>query len=142
MGDRANVVIRDDWPADLNQREAVFLYTHWGGSELPEQLRDALIHGRGRWGDPSYLARIVLDRMTRDDADDITGYGISTRLGDNEYPLLVLHVGRVYAMNEQRYHDRGFDALDEVASIGFDEYIAIPRTWDNLMAAEKPLRAV
>ncbi len=135
MGDRANVVIRDTWPDDLGPKEAVFLYSHWGGSELPETLRRALDEGRGRWSDGSYLARIVFDRMVGSDQGAETGYGISTRLGDNEYDLLVLRDGRVYLLPEKAYRDDGFASLDEVPWLSYDEYVSVPeRTWGNVMA--------
>jgi hypothetical protein len=86
MGDRANVVILD------GEAPALFLYTHWGGSELPETLREALdsAAGRGRWSDGPYLARIIFCRMVRGDESAETGFGISTTMRDNEYNLLVV----------------------------------------------------
>lgn len=88
MGDRANVYIKD------SATEGVFLYTHWGGDELPEVVREALDSdaGRGRWNDGSYLARIVFCRMVKGDEASATGYGISSRLGDNTVgrPIIVL----------------------------------------------------
>jgi len=53
MGDRANVYIRED------NDHGVYLYTHWGGYELPEVVRRALARGESRWSDAPYLARIV-----------------------------------------------------------------------------------
>ena len=84
MGDRANVVIK-------NGDSEVFLYTHWGGTELPEAVTAALRRGVQRWTDASYLARIVFCEMvSEDDWDGLTGYGISASIGDNSYPLIVL----------------------------------------------------
>lgn len=83
MGDRGNIVIR-------SQREGdVWLYTHWGGSELHNDLHAALSRGRDRWSDPSYLARIVFCQMLHGDLTDTTGLGISTRKGDNEHEIVV-----------------------------------------------------
>jgi len=81
MGDRANVYIQSNG-------EGVYLYTHWGGSELPEIARVALAKN-WRWHDPSYLARIVLDTMTEGTCDE-TGFGVWPSLGDNSYPIIVL----------------------------------------------------
>jgi hypothetical protein len=36
------------------------------------------------------LARIVFNEMTRGVEDELTGFGISTYLTDNEYPILVV----------------------------------------------------
>lgn len=120
MGDRGNIVIRDNWPADVRDKEAVFLYTHWAGTELPETLRTALRAARERWGDSPYLARIVFETMTDHDRGQLTGYGISTQLTDNEYDLLVLHNERVYLLTEATYNDTGFATLDKTPSLSFD----------------------
>ena len=65
MGDRAQVHIVDT---------DVWLYTHWGGRELPTVVAEALGR-RERWNDPEYLARIIFEEMTGDD-DGPTGFGI------------------------------------------------------------------
>ena len=95
MGDRANVVITQDY-APGN----VFLYTHWGGSDLPLTVQRAL-RLKLRWNDESYLARIIFEHMTGLSDLDIglaslsgssrwLGYGIATYPPDNEWPLLVV----------------------------------------------------
>jgi hypothetical protein len=140
MGDHANVVIRSDYRGgnsapEVGTHEAVFLYGHWSGCDLPEDLRGALARSSGRWNDAQYLARIVFDRAMRRDLDGETGFGITTRLGDNEYDLLVLlpEQQRLVRLPEAAYRERGFAALDDHKSISFAEFIAAPvRTWDNL----------
>lgn len=90
MGDRGNVLI-----GDLNSR--VFLYTHWGGSILPQVVQTAL-QREERWGDAPYLARIVFAEMIREGMDlstrgqdianelmETTGFGIATYMPDNEH---------------------------------------------------------
>jgi len=84
MGDRANIYIKED------EKHGVYLYTHWGGYELPEKLRTALKRGKGRWNDAAYLARIVFCEMVKGDEEGSTGYGISSRLQDNEHPIIVV----------------------------------------------------
>lgn len=137
MGDRANIVVRDAWPDDLGDREAVFLYTHWNGTELPETLRRALAR-RECWDDPTYLARILFSEMTRGD-DSSTGYGISTRLTDNSYPLVVLRSESVYLLSENAYYAHGFTGVDraegtDVPSCTFGDIANSPGplTWDYL----------
>ncbi len=66
MGDRAQVYMKDT---------GVYLYTHWYGQELPEVVRTALSK-KWRWGDPSYLARIIFSEMIKDEVGEETGYGI------------------------------------------------------------------
>lgn len=91
MGDRANVYIRN------NNDHGVYLYTHWGGSNLPETVRAALARSQGRWQDDPYLARIIFCEMLGDDTSDwrgTTGYGISAVIGDNEHPIIVVDPNR------------------------------------------------
>lgn len=81
MGDRGQIKIKID-------KSAVFLYTHWGGSELNATLANALDRGRGRWSDTEYLIRIIFNEMTKGDEMSETGYGIGlSQHGDIEYPI-------------------------------------------------------
>jgi len=68
MGDRGQVLMVD---------EKVYLYTHWGASDLVETVRRALAR-RQRWNDPGYLARIIFCEMVGDDVKGETGFGIGT----------------------------------------------------------------
>ena len=125
MGDRANVVVLDNGP--------VFLYSHWGGHELPETVREALAREE-RWDDPAYLARIVFCQMVGDDTGE-TGFGISTTPPDNEYDLIVLHEERVYRVPFSTYREHRFaDGVGEAPSLSFADYINVgSRTWENLL---------
>lgn len=137
MGDRANVVIVEDRRYGADPHEAVFLYTHGWGYSLPEIVRQALIRGESRWTDEPYLARIVFNEMTRDRQDDTAGFGISTRLTDNEHDLIVLYHGRLYRIPQADYVLNGFafGTGESFGSIGFADYVARERTWDNLTEA-------
>jgi len=73
MGDRGQVLIVDYDKED----EGVYLYTHWGATDLVEVVRDAMKR-KLRWDDPCYLARIIFSEMIRDEIDGETGYGICT----------------------------------------------------------------
>lgn len=88
MGDRGNVQIVDKIG---NKTESVFLYTHWGGSRLPQTVQVALAK-RWRWTDAPYLARIIFCEMVQGDEAGETGFGISTRICDNEHPIVVVDV--------------------------------------------------
>ena len=138
MGDRANAVTLG-WPIkDEESRRAVFLYTHWGGSELPERVRKALDSnaGRGRWGDHAFLARIVFDAMQGNQHGQETGFGISTTPPDNGYDFLVIDADsqNVFRVPEDFWRERGyaFRDLDQCDSISFEDYVAVERTWENL----------
>lgn len=100
MGDRGNVVLeftsrknpRPDQKSPLDSR--IFFYTHYGGTDLPNTLRNALSRGQSRWGDDSYLARIIFSEMIAegDDLKSLTGLGISPFITDNEHDLLVVNL--------------------------------------------------
>ena len=130
MGDRANIVV------DGQYTDPVFLYTHWRGYAVPGILQAALDRGRGRWGDTSYLTRIIFCDLIGDDTEGRTGFGISTRITDNEHPLL-------YVLDDWLNKGKGLVTLcpadpNGVHGIGdpigcgwtFEEYCAI-----NLAAA-------
>lgn len=122
MGDRANIVILQDDQAPTS-KIAVFLYSHWGGEEMPDILADALDYGQERWNDPSYLARIIFQKMVKTDRG-MTGFGISVHLTDNEHPLLVVNTQKqtVTEYPEDEYHECGFAKLDEYEGIPFTDY--------------------
>ncbi len=104
MGDRGNIVI-----IDANDKPKLWFYTHWSGSDLPNLVRKALIKGKDRWSDPSYLNRVLFQTMLGDD-DDITGFGIDTEQGDGGYEVYICHEKKTVR-------------LQGVASYTFEEYI-------------------
>lgn len=88
MGDRANIVFEKHSAFP----HPVFLYSHWGGSEIKQTLQRALKRGKDRWKDAQYLSRIVLCEMIgKKNFEETTGTGISTAFCDGGYPLLVVH---------------------------------------------------
>jgi hypothetical protein len=72
MGDRGQVRIIEVGSPDL------YYYTHWQATPLPAIVSNALERGRGRWGDTSYLNRIIFSEMVQHEILDTIGYGIST----------------------------------------------------------------
>ena len=86
MGDRGNIVMVEE---SGNQ---IYLYSHWAGTELPEILQKALVRGKNRWDDESYLARIIFSEMIQKDILSETGYGISTYRCDENHPDLEVRI--------------------------------------------------
>ena len=86
MGDRANIHVK------TRGRKGIFLYTHWGGSDLPQVLSAALERGRSCWDDDAYLARIIFCEMVKNDVRGIRGYGISTYVVDGEDRIIEVEV--------------------------------------------------
>ena len=121
MGDRGNIIVKDGNDAP------VFLYSHWGGSELPATLQAGLAR-RLRWTDGSYLTRILFCEMIDGDVRGETGFGISTHQCDNEHNYLVVDVGeqRVRVLRYD-YRERDKPPLEsaQVAAYTFEEYCAL-----------------
>jgi hypothetical protein len=71
MGDRANVGIRG---SDGN---IIFLYLHWGGTDINEITAKAIAHAMARDGDESYFTRIFISRVIDTDWNKETGVGMA-----------------------------------------------------------------
>ena len=108
MGDRANILVKED-----SDDGGVYLYSHWGGTELPLALQNAL-KKKWRWDDCAYLTRIIFDTMSMGCHGDETGCGISARVGDGGDRILIVEVERQQVRNEQG-----------VAHWTFSEYIEL-----------------
>lgn len=102
MGDRGNIVVRQ---GETNIDD-VWFYTHWRGFQIGEIVQRALAK-KWRWDDPSYLARIIFDELTRGQHGEETSFGISTTLQDNEYPILVVDCPHqcVWTIEERQLRD-------------------------------------
>lgn len=83
MGDRGQVKIN-----------GVYLYTHFGASELIKDVQIALAK-RWRWNDLEYLARIIFDEMKGDDFITETGYGIGTKLHGDVWRLIEVNKNEI-----------------------------------------------
>lgn len=120
MGDRGNIAVLQ------SNGDQVWLYSHWGGSELPERLQRGLAAGKGRWGDESYLTKIIFGHaVPADNWQEETGYGISCRMQDNEYPINVVDIPkqRVFSMPEKDLKDGKVpDGYEPAKAIGFAVY--------------------
>ena len=91
MGDRANCIVMQN--AFNEDHPPVWLYTHWGGYNLPQAVQKAM-QRKERWDDPAYLTRIIFDVMTEGQHGGETGFGISTSMCDNEHDLIVVDPGK------------------------------------------------
>ena len=87
MGDRRQVIIQEG-------SEKVVLYTHWGGSGLPDVVRDSLRRGKERWNDAPYLTRIIFSDMISGCERDLTGFGIWSSNMDSNHNDVVVDVER------------------------------------------------
>jgi len=128
MGDRGNIAIVH------GKKEQVWLYSHWGGSDLPNRLKKGLDAGRGRWNDDSYLTKIIIGHVVPpDNWKEETGYGISTRLQDNEHEILVVDIPnqRVFTIEEEELENfkvpDGY-VPDESKQWSFEKYSSLSKT--------------
>lgn len=83
MGDRSNIVVVQP---DNNR---IFLYGHWMGDDN-YRVAGQVLSRQERWNDAPYLARMLFSLMTSHDPNSDTGFGISTSMCDNEYPIVVI----------------------------------------------------
>ena len=81
MGDRGQILMK---------KSGVYLYSHWGGSELNKIVKSAL-RQKLRWDDVEYLTRIIFCEMIKEDVAGETGFGIGTKEHrDNEHPIVIV----------------------------------------------------
>lgn len=88
MGDCGNVVL--DFSNDSKTYDRVYLYSHWGGTELPEDVRKALLWAPGRWYDAAYLAADIFKIIIAQGVKYNTGHGITPYRTDFEHPDVVV----------------------------------------------------
>ena len=109
MGDRGQIKIRDT---------GVYLYTHWGGSELMADLKRALKRASDRWSDPEYLTRVIFDEMKDDDVTSTTGFGIGNAMHEDiEHPIPCINC----AMKIVNIYNKDETAL--ITTVTFNEFI-------------------
>ena len=69
MGDRAMVEIK-------TEDGSLYVYSHWGGFEMPQLAIEAVLDAKPRWDDDSYATRIIVDQLTKTSRDQETGAGL------------------------------------------------------------------
>lgn len=131
MGDRGNIAVLQE------DGKQVWLYSHWGGSQLKQNIKDGLIlasdkqakYPQSRWDDEAYLTKIIFCvAIGKENFDKLTGFGISTRLADNSYPINVVDIPkqRVFTIPESKLvkFQVPLDYEPEKDSVwSFDDYI-------------------
>lgn len=128
MGDRVNIAVQTDG-------KRVYFYGHWSGSEAPDKVRNALAK-RARWTDPSYLARIVFCEFVKGHESGEIGFGISSDVGDNEYPIIVVDADAQQVRFED--HDRAYICRGAVGkAFSFEEYLQVADGWEAIESAHR-----
>jgi len=85
MGDRNNVKIT------YRTGDSVYLYSHWGGSELAE-LVQRVLNRTTRLSDESYFARAIFSEMISEDIHSETGFGIAPYAPDQDASNYMIHI--------------------------------------------------
>lgn len=90
MGDRSNIKVV------FPDGKAIYLYGHWMGSDNYRIVQEAMDEGR-RLDDPAYFTRILFTKMLKEGDPNLegeSGFGISTRIEDNNHPIAVVDYSR------------------------------------------------
>ncbi len=99
MGDRRMAEIK-------TSDGSLYVYSHWGGCEMPEDAKLAVKAAQSRWSDESYATRIIVDQMTKATRDQETGAGLMLKPNvEDEYnhdkPSVIIDlVGRTVTVIE------------------------------------------
>lgn len=88
MGDRRQLLLYEDDELE----PFLYVYTHWGGSELKAVVANGLERGLSRWGDPPYMARILVSEVFMPDIDGTTNFGLSGKNIDSEHDDIHVHL--------------------------------------------------
>jgi hypothetical protein len=83
MGDRSNIVVVQP------DQSRIWLYGHWMGEDN-YRVAGQVLSRKLRWNDSPYLTRMLFEYMIEGVYDKETGFGISTYMCDNEYPIVVI----------------------------------------------------
>jgi hypothetical protein len=88
MGDRAMAEIK-------TTDGSLYIYTHWGGHDLPESAKEAIVKAKPRWDDEPYAVRILVDQLTKEGRDEETGFGLMLKPNaedeyNNDNPSVVI----------------------------------------------------
>jgi hypothetical protein len=122
MGDRANFGIR------TSDRNTIFIYLHWGGTDRHEIMANAISHAMVRDGDEGYFTRIFVSRIIAEDWNSETGAGMSinklSAMGDwDDVPIYDYTTKTIGIYNEAWDHAGGFVKHTDV-EYNRDQYLA------------------
>lgn len=126
MGDRSNIVVKQP------DGSSVWLYGHWMGEDSINIVHDVLSR-KQRWADHAYLTRMLFEKMIANNLDSETGFGISTTMQDNEYPIIVLNPSLQTVWLEEYKWDgsKSFEVMTPVVT--FEEFISASSVSDDFV---------
>jgi hypothetical protein len=124
MGDRGNIYFVDQCDED-GSTSGIYMYSHWTGSDLPWVLQEALKRGRSRWNDIQYLPRIIFCEMVKGDVESETGFGLSTRIGDNGNPIVRVDCYRQLVDFVAEGDEQDLPPVGDDYGFSFEEYVEL-----------------
>ena len=112
MGDRANFGFRD------SKGDTIFLYGHWAGHMMLQNLASAVHAAEPRWNDETYATRIAISNLIGEDWAHETGWGLSVdRILDNEHKIPVINwTAKTFTLFEE-------DLTTEVFSTSLSSFV-------------------
>jgi hypothetical protein len=123
MGNRANLGIR------TSDRNTIFLYLHWGGTDIHEIMAKAISHAMVRDGDESYFTRIFVSRVIDTDWNEDTGVGMLVNslpaMGDGYQVPIYDFIDKTISLHEEDW-ENGIGGVADYATEVYDrdEYLA------------------
>jgi len=113
MGDRANFGFKD------RKGDTIFLYGHWAGHNMLQNLADAVQIAHPRWSDESYATRICISQLVNEEWTSETGWGIHVNeLGDNEHKVPIINwAAKTFTLMQE-------DLQTEVFSTSLEGFVA------------------
>jgi hypothetical protein len=111
MGDRANFGFKQ------SSGDTLYLYGHWAGHDMLNNLAHSVLAAESRWSDPSYATRIVISNLIGEDWKQTTGWGLSiNHILDNEHKVPVINWDtKTFTLFEE-------DLTTEVFTMGIAEF--------------------
>jgi GH15 family glucan-1,4-alpha-glucosidase len=112
MGDRANFGFKD------RKGDTVYLYGHWAGYRMLENLAEAVKAAEPRWSDESYATRIAISHLVGNEWPSETGWGISVnQILDNEHKIPIINwADKTFTLMEE-------DLTTEVFSTSLSSFV-------------------
>jgi menaquinone-dependent protoporphyrinogen IX oxidase len=87
-------------------------------------LATALDAARSRWHDESYCTRIMISNLIGDDWTRETGYGLNTRIMDNEHSIPVIDFSDLtVALYDYQFMSHGCELRDQKFRMPFNEFV-------------------
>jgi len=129
MGDRGNIKVYQG----ENSKQAVYLYSHYDGSDMCNILHKALSRNL-RHDDHFYLTRIIFCELVKNDVNGELGYGIATSRADNQHTILGVNTFTKTITFERENWETG--KVKVFAKMTFEDFLKDKDTRDKLFLDE------